>query len=80
MKQLKHYYGKEEEQTHGDYRWLLERIGMVPISLQAEIAERYSYIYLKLKTEGERDFRRRANLWALRTTEKNKCKNTGGYF
>ncbi|MCP4320252.1 MAG: hypothetical protein GY787_00010, partial [Alteromonadales bacterium] len=54
MKQLKHYYGKEEEQTHGDLSFCLERIGMVPISMQVEIAERYSYIYLKLKTEGER--------------------------
>ncbi|MCP4051792.1 MAG: hypothetical protein GY739_01800 [Mesoflavibacter sp.] len=80
MKQLKHYYGKEEGETHGDLSFCLERIGMVPISMQAEIAERYSYIYLKLKTEGERGFRRRANLWLLRTSEKNKCKNTGGYF
>ncbi len=80
MKELKHYYGKNESESFGDKSWILERIGMVPISMQAEIAERYSYIYLKLKTEGERGFRRRANLWLLRTSEKNKCKNTGGYF
>ncbi len=76
----KHYYGKKEGETHGDGSWILERIGLIPIAMQQEVSERYSYIFLKLKEDGERAYRRRANLWLLRTTEKNKCVNTGGYF
>ncbi len=80
MKQLKYYYGKEDGETHGDLNWIRERIGLTPICMQSEIAERYSYIYFKLQSEGEKGHRRRANIWLRKTTEKNKCQNTGGYF
>lgn len=78
----KHYYGKYEEETHGDLSWISERIGMLPISMQSEVTDRYSHIYFKLKEEGAIGFRRRANLWLLRTTEKNKATHTndGTFF
>ena len=78
----KHFYGKAEGETHGDLAFILERVGLLPIAMQQEITERYSYVYLKLKEEGERGSRRRANLWLLRTTEKHKCVTTqdGSYF
>lgn len=76
----RHYYGKKEGETHGDASWILERIGLIPIAMQQEVAERYSYIFLKLKEDGERRYRFRANTWLRLTTEKNKCADTGGYF
>lgn len=78
----KNYYGKGEGETHGDASWILERIGMLPIAMQGDVTDRYSHIFFKMKEEGDRGFRRRANLWLLRTTEKNKATHTndGTYF
>tara|TARA_R100000951_G_scaffold91472_1_gene79832 strand:- start:3342 stop:3581 length:240 start_codon:yes stop_codon:yes gene_type:complete len=77
---IKHYYGKSEDETHGDLSWINSRIGLLPIAIQREVEERYDYIFLKLKNDGEKRYRQRANLWLLRTTEKNKAVNDGGYF
>ena len=74
----KNYYGAKPDESHGDGAWIAERIGLVPIAIQREIADRYNYIYLKLV--GDKKQRFRANTWLRETTEKYKCKNQEGYF
>ena len=78
----RYYYGKDEDETHGDASFISERIGLLPISMQSEVIDRYSHIYFKLKEEGNKDFARTAQLWLLRTTEKNKANHIedGSYF
>ena len=65
----KHHYSFKDGAVYNDTAWIEEQIDMLPISMQKEVAKRYSDIYLKLTTEEDRKARFRANTW-LRQTRK----------
>lgn len=82
MSMPKHYYGCQSSQAHGDGSWISEQVGLLPISMQSEVAERYSYIYSKLINDGEKRYRFRANCWLRLTVDKYKIVQVddGSYF
>ena len=82
MSMPKNFYGSKSNETHGDKLWISERIGLLPIAMQPEVAERYNYIYTKLIDDGERRYRFRVNCWLRLTTDKYKIiqVDDGSYF
>ena len=81
MAMPKNFYGSQGE-THGDREWISERIGLLPIAYQSDVADRYNYIYTKMVSEGDKEARSRANTWLRLTVDKHKVVqvNDGSYF
>lgn len=82
MTMPKNYYGSRSDQTYGDGSWISEQVGLLPIAMQSEVAERYSFIYSKLVIDEDRKARFRANCWLRLTVDKHKIVNVddGSYF
>jgi hypothetical protein len=76
----KHHYSFKDSSVFNDSDWISGQIDMLPISMQKKVASKYSDIYLKLTTEQDKKARFRSNSWLRKTVDKNKVKQTEGYF
>lgn len=76
----KHHYNDKESATFNDSNWIAEQLDKLPISIQKEVARKYSDIYLKLTSEEDKKARFRANSWLRKIIDKYKVTNTEGYF
>ncbi len=76
----KNHYGEKDSSTFNDSDWIAERLDLLPISMQKEVAQKYSDIYLKLSHEDPLKCRFRANTWLRKTVDKYKVTNKQGYF
>ena len=76
----KHHYSAKDSATFNDSEWIGGQIDMLPISMQKQVTNKYSDIYLKLTTDEDRKARFRANSWLRKTVDKNKVTNKEGLF
>ena len=76
----KHHYSEKDSAVYNDSDWISSQIDMLPISMQKEVSERYSDIYLKLAIEEDKKSRFRANTWLRKTVDKYKVTDREGYF
>jgi len=76
----KHHYNFEDSHSFNDSGWISEQIDKLPISMQKEVAHKYSDIYLKLTTEQDKKARFRVNSWLRKTVDKYKVTNSGDIF
>lgn len=76
----KHHYNFEDSAVFNDSDWISEQIDQLPISMQKEVSQRYSDIYLKLTNEEDNKTRFRANSWLRKTVDKNKVTYKEGLF
>ena len=76
----KHHYSAEDGPTYNDTNWIEAQLDMLPVSIQKQVAEKYSDIYLKLTVGEERNIRFRANSWLRLTVKKYKVTNQDGLF
>ena len=76
----KHHYNSEDSAVFNDSAWIDEQIDKLPISIQKEIAIKYSDIYFKLTIEEDKKTRFRANTWLRKTVDKYQVTNKKGLF
>ena len=76
----KHHYGLKDSSVYNDSDWISEQVDKLPISMQKNVAKKYSDIYLKLTIDEDRKARFRANTWLRKTVDKYKVINKEGLF
>ena len=76
----KHHYSSKDSAVFNDTNWISEQIDQLPISMQKQVANKYSDIYLQLTIEEDKKVRFRANTWLRKTVNKNKVTNQQGLF
>lgn len=76
----KHHYSALDSTVYNDSDWISSHIDMLPISMQRDVSERYSDIYLKLTNEEDKKARFRANSWLRKVVDKYKVTDREGYF
>lgn len=76
----KYHYDSSCSEVFNDSSWISEQLDKLPISIQREIAQKYSDIYLKLSNDDPRFCRKRANTWLRKVVDKYKVTNKEGYF
>ena len=76
----KHHYSIEDSSIFNDSDWISEQIDKLPISMQKEVTNKYSDIYLKLTNEQDKKARFRSNSWLRKTVDKYKVINKEGLF
>ena len=76
----KHHYGLKDSSVYNDSDWISEQVDKLPISMQKNVAKKYSDIYLKLTIDEDRKVRFRANTWLRKTVDKYKVINKEGLF
>ena len=76
----KHHYSFDDSSIFNDSDWISEQIDALPISMQKQVATKYSDIYLKLTIEEDRKARFRSNTWLRKAVDKYKVTNKEGFF
>lgn len=76
----KHHFDDKCSEVYNDTDWIAAQLDRLPISMQKQVSDKYSDIYLKLTIEKDKKARSRANTWLRRTADKHEVKNKDGYF